>query len=213
MKKTLLAVALAATAFSTQADMLVGADVEVNAWSQDYKYGQQDDGSAVKQTFAASIEHPIPLVPNVKFARSGVAADSVEYTKTDYILYYELLDFDLVSFDVGAGATQLSSGKLTTLAGTQTFEGTVPVVYASGEVGIPLTPFSVFATGSGVSYDSNIMRDIAAGVKYNFGLGLFTLEIQAGYRIHSFDLGNFDNLSAGLDSEAKGYFAGVNFDF
>lgn len=213
MKKSLLAVALAATAFTTQADMLVGADVEVNAWSQDYKYSQQDDGSEVKQTFAASIEHPIPLIPNVKFARSSVAADTVEYTKSDYILYYELLDFDLLSLDVGAGASQLSDGKLTTQLLSQSFEGTLPVLYASGEVGIPLTPFSVFATGTGVSYNDNIIRDIAAGVKYNFGLGLFAIEIQAGYRVHSFDLGDFDNLSTGLDTEAKGLFAGVNFDF
>ncbi|SHO58900.1 TIGR04219 family outer membrane beta-barrel protein [Vibrio quintilis] len=208
-KSTQLCLLLAALpVFSANADVLLGGDIEVNAWSQDYERDGAGDGDDVSYTFEASIEHPIPLIPNIKFAQSSVDADSFKYTKQDVTLYYELLDNDLVSFDAGAGITYLSDGELD----SQTFEGYVPHVYAAAEIGIPGTPIFLFGKGSGVSYSDYQMLDASAGIQYEIGMGFFDLELQAGYRTQTFNLKSFDDLSATLDADTSGFFAGVNID-
>jgi outer membrane protein len=209
MKKSVLTLLLATAGFTAQADVLLGGDVEMNAWQQDYTRDGSGNGDEMTYTFEASLEHPIPLVPNFKIAQSEVDANTIEYTKQDYTLYYEILDNDLVSFDVGAGVTSLQDGKLDAL----TFEGYIPHLYAAAELGIPATPLFLFAKGTGVSYSDNQMMDLSAGVQYSIGLGLVDIELQAGYRTQSFDLDGFDDLATDIDLEADGIFAGVNLDF
>ncbi len=207
MKKTVLALLLAAASSSSYADMLLGGDVELNAWQQSNTYSNSGDGDSVGLTMEASIEHPIPLIPNPKVAQSSVKADSFEYTKQDFTLYYEFLDNDLVSLDAGVGLTNLTSGKI----GSQSFSGYLPHVYAAAEIGIPATPFFVYLKGNGISYDDHQMTDISAGVKYEIGLGLFDVQLQGGYRVQKFDLKDFDSVN--LNTKVQGVFAGVNLDF
>ncbi len=209
MKKLILSPLLLAATFSANADVLMGADVEANIWQQNYTYNNQDSGDDLTYTLEASLEHPLPLIPNVKFARSAANADDFEYTKQDFTLYYEILDNDMISFDIGAGATNLTNGKL----GSQTFEGYVPHLYAAAELGIPATPLFLFAKGSGISYSGDKMTDFSAGIRYAIGLGLVSVELQAGYRVQSFNLDGFDDLTVDLDTSAKGFFTGVNLDF
>jgi outer membrane protein len=209
MKSTQLSLLLVALPVcSAHADVLLGGDIEVNAWNQDYERDGAGDGDDVSYTFEASIEHPIPLIPNIKFAQSSADAGSFKYTKQDVTLYYELLDNDLVSFDAGAGITYLSKGELD----SQSFEGYVPHVYAAAEVGIPGTPLFLFGKGSGMSFSDYEMLDASAGIQYEIGMGIFDLELQVGYRTQTFTLKSFDNLSATLDTDTSGYFAGVNID-
>jgi len=214
MKKSLITMALLTGAFTAHADTLAGGDIEVNTWQPDYKYQSSDDGDSTEITIEASFEHPIPLIPNIKYAQSAVDAKKFEYTKRDYILYYEILDNDLVSFDIGAGATHLSDGKITLpAASTQKFSGYVPTLYAMGEIGLPATPLFIFAKGTGIAYSDTQLMDLSAGLKYEIGLGLIGLELQAGYRSQTFDLEDFDSLTVDLDTSASGFFAGVNIDF
>ncbi|MCE0495485.1 TIGR04219 family outer membrane beta-barrel protein [Vibrio salinus] len=209
MKNKLLSLLLALPVFSANADMLLGADIEVNAWNQDYEFNDQGSGDDVNYTLEASIEHPIPLIPNIKYAHSSADANNFKYTKQDLTLYYELLDNDLVSLDIGAGLTYLSKGELN----NQTFEGYVPYLYAATEIGIPGTPLFIFGKGSGISYSDYDMLDASAGLQYEIGMGLFDVELQIGYRIQTFNLKSFDNLTTTLDTETSGYYAGVNVDF
>lgn len=210
MKKTLLGLMFALPVFTANADVLLGGDIEVNAWNQDYQYNDQANGKdKTDYTLEASIEHPIPLIPNVKYARSSADADSYKYTKEDFTLYYEILDNDLVSLDVGAGLTRLSKGELN----SQSFDGYVPHVYGAAEIGIPGTPLFIFGKGSGVSYSDYDMLDASAGIQYEIGMGLFDIELQVGYRIQTFDLKSFDNLTTDLNTKTSGYYAGVNVDF
>lgn len=214
MKKSILPLLLAVCASSANADTLLGGDVEINAWQQDYTYDGKDDGDETGYTFEASFEHPIPLIPNIKFAHSSVDAEQFEYTKRDITLYYEILDNDLVSIDLGAGVTNLTDGELKLpLVNNQKFEGYIPHIYAMGELGVPATPLFLFAKGSGIAYDDHEMMDLSAGIKYEIGLVLIDLQIQAGYRTQTFNLEGFDSLTADLDAETKGFFAGVNIDF
>lgn len=209
MKKIALSLLVSILTFSAHADTLLGGDIEINAWQQDYTDTHHDSGNHTTYTFEASLEHPLPLIPNIKFAQSSAKADSFKYTKQDFTLYYEILDNDLVSIDLGAGLTHFTHGQYR----SQAFDGYVPHIYGAAEIGLPLTPLFIFAKGSGVYYSDKHMTDYTAGLKYSIGLGLVDMELQAGYRIQTLDLGEFDDLSQHLDTETKGFYAGMNLDF
>ena len=78
-----------------------------------------------QKSYYVALEHPLPFIPNIRlqhnqlessgstsldgdftFAGATFAADTqlqnqTELTNTDYVLYYEILDNDLVSLDLG----------------------------------------------------------------------------------------------------------------
>ena len=60
MGKTIIAILAAAVitpaAFSASADTLMGAEIELNAWSQDTSYKGSEAGSEVNWTFEAAFE-------------------------------------------------------------------------------------------------------------------------------------------------------------
>ncbi|TEW45750.1 TIGR04219 family outer membrane beta-barrel protein [Psychromonas algicola] len=217
MKKTLLACLIASTSFSASADFLLGGDIEVNAWQQNQTFrgngfAQEDD--TIAYTFEASLEHFIPLIPNPKISRSSVEGKYYEYTKTDATLYYEFFDNDLISIDAGVGLTQLTDGSVRDdTLGDLDFSGVIPHLYAAAEVGIPFTPFFVYAKGTGISYADNEMLDASVGVKFSVPLVLINLEFQGGYRTQTFNLVGYDSLNIAVDAETSGLFAGVNIDF
>ncbi|MEI6897491.1 MAG: TIGR04219 family outer membrane beta-barrel protein [Psychromonas sp.] len=211
MKKILLVSLIASASLSVSADMLIGGDIEMNFWQQNQTVNGSDSGSSEGVTFEGSIEHFIPLIPNLKFAQSSVDGDDLEYTKRDYTLYYELLDNDLASVDVGFGLTQFSDSKVFQTGAWQDFDGYLPHVYAAAEIGVAGTPFFFFAKGLGFSYSDNTMYDASVGVKYVLPLVAFDLDLQAGYRMQHFDFDDFDDVE--FDSETDGLYAGVNIDF
>ena len=218
MKKSLLACLIASTSFSASADFLLGGDVEVNAWQQNQTFkgnGTTQEDDTITYTFEASLEHFIPLIPNPKISRSAVEGKYYEYTKTDATLYYEFFDNDLISIDAGVGLTQLTDGSVYNAARGEDvdFNGVIPHLYAAAEVGIPFTPFFVYAKGTGISYADNEMLDASVGVKFSIPLVLINLEFQGGYRTQTFNLVGYDSLSIPVDAETSGLFAGVNIDF
>lgn len=142
MKKYCLAAALsmACLAPAAHADTLLGLYVGVDAWQADNSGSFADRGNMQSfnfddETFTsyyAALEHPIPLVPNIKLKYTElelnglgdipddssftfgdsvfVAGSSVnaisDFSHMDYILYYEIFDNDLVSIDLGVNAKQ-----------------------------------------------------------------------------------------------------------
>ena len=216
MKKILLATLITSASFSASADMLIGGDVEINRWQQEHTFDGNDSGDGSELTFEASIEHFIPLLPNLKYGQSSVDGDDLKYTKRDLTLYYEFLDNDLVSLDAGFGITNLHKGEIresSVLNSWTDFEGNVPHLYAAAEVGVPGTPLFFFAKGNGVAYKDNHMLDVSFGAQYAIPLVAFDLELQAGYRVQQFELERFDDLSIDIDGQTDGLFAGVNIDF
>ena len=140
MKKMMFGAALIAVAMVPQAkaDTLLGLYVGGDYWAaqtdgalgtssdmQSFNFEDKEYGS-----YYAALEHPIPLVPNVKlkYTQLELAADAnlntsfgfgdkvfkVNSTVTgdsdlshvDYVLYYEIFDNDLVSIDLGLSAKQ-----------------------------------------------------------------------------------------------------------
>jgi outer membrane protein len=219
MKKTLLAVALTAASGMASADMLLGGDIEANLWQQTHEYDGASAGSDdVSLTFEASFEHPIPLIPNVKFAHSSVDNSKYAYTKRDFTLYYEFLDNDLVSFDLGVGLSQYTDGELkasiASLSVTETFEGYLPHVYGAVKVGVPFTPLSFYAKGNGIGYADSHVIDAQIGAQFEIPVFFaFDIELQAGYRMQELSLGSYDDLSVDLETNTSGVFVGVNIDF
>lgn len=250
MKKLLVACALsAAVAMPSQADTLLGVYVGAQGWKMGTDGGfAQNDALAdfnfedeTNASFYAALEHPIPLIPNVKLIRttldtSGVAQldstftfggevyvagstvqTSNDLTTTDYILYYELLDNDVVSLDVGISGKQLDGEFMVSDADTQqssaeSFDEIIPMVYSRIGVGLPLTGLGAYIEGSFLSIGDDKFSDYQAAITYNFVESLaIDMTVQAGYRAVSVDIEDLDDVYADLDF--RGAFVGLEFHF
>lgn len=131
MKKTLISIAiLAASPMLAQADTLAGVYAGAQYWDMQadgafgsnnrlQEYDLKDEG---KGSVWIAIEHPVPLLPNVKLRYNQMdtdgSADVVDFSfggrtfngastvdaeldHFDGIFYYEILDNDLVAIDLG----------------------------------------------------------------------------------------------------------------
>jgi outer membrane protein len=186
-----------------------------------------------------AFEHPIPLIPNVKvqrtamdtqgdvildaqftlgdkvFAANGNAFTDVSLTTTDFILYYELFDNDLVSFDVGLNAKHIDGEFVATVdgeTGREEFSGPVPMVYSRLAVGVPFTGFGAFVEGSFLSIDDHTISDYQAAITYSLMENLaIDLTLQLGYRAVTLELDDLDDIYS--DLEFKGIYAGLEVHF
>lgn len=188
-----------------------------------------------------ALEHPVPFLPNIKVSRTGLDTagfatvetafqfgdrvylantdliTDIEMTGTDFILYYEILDNDLVSIDVGLNGKYIDGTILVSEAdgdqeATEAFSGVVPMGYAKVEVGLPFTGLGAYAEGSFLSIDDSSVTDIQVALTYSFVESLaLDMTLQAGYRSMVVDIEDFDDLNANLDF--TGVFIGLEFDF
>ncbi|WP_395341496.1 TIGR04219 family outer membrane beta-barrel protein [Ningiella sp. W23] len=250
MKKTLMACAIAtACIMPAKADTLLGVYAGVQGWNMETEGGFAQNESLANfnfedethTNFYVALEHPIPLLPNVKVVRttldtSGITTldgtftfgdevytvnsrldTTADLTTTDYILYYELLDNDVVSLDLGLSGKQIDGDFVVVDEDTQqtsfeSFSGIVPMAYARAQVGLPLTGLGAFVEGSFLSFDDNTLSEYQAAIVYNFVDTLaIDMEIQAGYRATSIELEDLDDIFA--DLEFKGPFIGLQFHF
>ena len=196
-----------------------------------------------KISYFIALEHPVPLLPNIRvrgndldtsgqetitarFEFNGIIFDidedvTVDFAiqNTDFTLYYELFDNDLVSFDLGLTGKYLD-GDITvtgdsagsTVTERVSFSGVVPMAYGALQIGIPATGFSLFGEFNGLSLDDNTILDYQAGVTYTFVDMLpMDLSIRAGYREISLELDDLDGVST--DWSFDGPFAGIQAHF
>nr|WP_136252655.1 TIGR04219 family outer membrane beta-barrel protein [Ningiella ruwaisensis] len=250
MKKTLIACMLAtAVAAPATADTVLGLYVGAQAWNMETEGGFAANEALAdfnfedetNSSFYAALEHPIPLVPNVKIARTTLDTAGVttlsgtftfgdevfvqnsrltttaDLTTTDLILYYEILDNDLISLDIGISGKQVDGDIVVTDADTQqtsmeSFDEIIPMAYGRVAVGLPLTGLGAYAEGNFLSIDDNTFTDYQAAITYNFIESLaIDMTIQAGYRVTSLELEDLDDIYA--DLEFEGAFIGLEFHF
>lgn len=252
MKKTLMWLSLGAAFVtgSAQADTVLGIYVGADGWNSATKGSFADTAQLhsfnfedkTQTSFYLALEHPIPLIPNVKLQQNKLEAagtttldadfsfadtvfnagtvmqNQVDFSNTDYILYYEILDNDLVSIDLGVNAKHLDGDVLvaqTTGNGqsaSQNVSQLIPMVYSSVAVGLPLTGLELYAQGSFVSYDGSRLYDVQGGVAYALLDNLAVdLKLKAGYRAVNLRLDDIDSLYA--DIEFSGVYAGVELHF
>lgn len=187
-----------------------------------------------------NFEHPLPLIPNVR-ARTGKltavgatqltseftfngqsysVGESLEtdldFTNTDITIYYEILDNDLVGFDVGITAKYLSGeffvANALDVQATEDASLWIPMGYVAGKVALPGTGIFAYGDINLVSYDDNSIHDYQVGMGYSF-VDNFAIDasVLVGYREVAIELDDVDDISA--DLEFSGLFAGVELHF
>jgi len=229
--------------FQAMADT-IGLYVGAGQWDHSASGGFRDSGAINIDSdalnladnregyFYVNIEHPVPLIPNVRLAstdliHNGVngtvtgtfdgqtftannVTSTIDFTHTDITLYYELLD-NVVSFDVGITARQLD-GQIYLTDGTNTGQVTldevVPMIYGKVAFDLPLTGLAIVGEGNFLSVGDADITDITVKVTYETD---FLLGIEAGVRTFSLTLDNVDTITS--DLEFDGPFLGVFLHF
>ncbi|KEK27174.1 TIGR04219 family outer membrane beta-barrel protein [Shewanella xiamenensis] len=230
-------------ATSAHAATVVGFKIGGDYWRADTSgtfsdKGQPQQGfdysSSAQGSYWFAVEHPLPFVPNLKIRENSLdqkgslanadfsfnghdfkdnVTSYTDLSNTDFVLYYELLDNDILSFDLGA-AYKLMNGSLRVQdAGhpeEKDVDSGIVMGYASTHVSMPgLGLFGFADLMLGVN-ESNV-HDYAVGLGWQFDGVAVDTRVRVGYREFAFDVNNFSGISA--DSKFDGYFAGVEIDF
>ena len=233
MKKLLLPLALLASS-SAYADTILGAKVGADIWRLDTDGSVTENGAnsfssdfdtKTQGRIWVAVEHPVPFIPNVMLRASQIdtASDVTDGAQSgrqgynlshaDLVLYYELLDNDIVSLDVG-GAYRLMDGELDysseNLSSKRDIDSGIFMGYANAEVSLPgIDVYGFVDVVAGVN-ERNVY-DYSAGLGYTFDLLALDVNVRAGYRDFTFDVNKFSGVSA--NTKTDGYFVGVELDF
>jgi len=246
MKKILLGALVALLPLTSIADTILGFKVGAGTWNHDPSGSVTVSGSGGTGTsadlkndlrladddegyFYLSLEHPIPLVPNIKVMKTALTSNgagnvttdfvyngttysastavttTLQLDQTDFILYYEVLD-NVVSLDVGLNGKYVD-GKATVNGDTVSFSGYVPMVYVAVELALP-ADLTIGVEANMLEIDDSEISDITAKVTYTTD---FMLGVEAGIRTQTIKLAGFDGVNANM--EFDGVFAGVFFKF
>lgn len=231
---TLLGLYLGADGWRTSVDGSFANTDQLQAFNFDDK---------TQTSYYVALEHPLPLIPNIRIQRNKLESsgstllgddfsfdgsvftngtqvqNQTDITSTDYVLYYEVLDNELFSVDLGIngkyldGSIAVSEAAIADgIAVQHDFSQWVPMLYGAVRVGLPLTGFDVFAQGSFVSYDGSQLYDAQAGIAYALLDNLAVdMTLKLGYRQVDLQLDDVDNVYT--DLSFKGLFAGVEVHF
>lgn len=183
--------------------------------------------------FSAYIEHPLPLLPNLKLSYNtlsdssntrvsnlswgeiqnftGALSSSLSLRYTDATLYYEVLD-NWIEIDVGATLRSLDGDmNLNSTQGKDSvaYATNIPLLYAKARFYIPSTDISFQAELNAISLSSTSSYDYALSARYTFMMGL---GLEAGYKV--FHLEDND-LVSGLENniDFTGFYASAIWDF
>jgi outer membrane protein len=198
-----------------------------------------DHGSETPAAFSFALEHPVPLIPNFRlrfadmsssgqtdihrtFNFGGVsyptnASLGTEFNlqSSDFIFYYELLDNETVSFDLGLNGKYLDGDILVsdgTNSSKETFKGVVPMLYGAVKFGIPTTRISVFGDFNLLNVGDHTLRDYQAGAAYTLIDNMAVdFSLRGGYRRFSLELDDLDGIYT--DWSFDGLFLGIEADF
>ncbi len=247
MKKIILSsVCASLLAISAQADFL-GAEAGIATWSSSLtgtmKGGSSTDSNidvendlgygskATNSFFWAYLDHPIPLLPNIKIQQTnytdsasevksitfdgttynGTVSSELTLDQTDIIAYWRILD-NWVNLDLGINLKTINGNiKLSATGSSDTdkdFSATVPMLYAKGRFDLPFTGLSAEADMSYISYSGNKFTDFKAGVVYQTSYGLGAT---AGVRTENLTIDDIDDFNA--DLTISGAYLGVFYHF
>ncbi|RUM65921.1 MAG: hypothetical protein DSZ05_05200 [Sulfurospirillum sp.] len=198
------------------------ADVEKN-------FGWGSENSFVLKGY---IEHPIPVLPNIRAVYSqlshsgngtvtnlkfgdkvysGQIATNVDMDIVDATLYYEILD-NWLNLDLGLNAKYINATTYVQndlLGKSDTdFSVVLPTLYAKARIDIPMSGLSFQAEGDMITYDKNTLYDLYLTTRYTFTLGL---GLEAGVKMVKLKLDDVEDITADIDF--KGVYAAIVWDF
>jgi outer membrane protein len=225
-KSLLISCTLAALPSVSQADTILGLYLGASHWQTGLSGSLNEQGNAssdVEDDFGiddegnnfiyAALEHPIPLVPNIKLQQTSLDAagsngSNVDFSHTDATLYYEILD-NWVSLDIGLTARTFN-GAVTFPSSTDELElsATMPMLYAKAQFDLPFTGLSAGVEGNLIGYSGNNLKDLNARINYEAFMGL---GIAVGYRVFTLELDDIDDLNSDLTLD--GFYAGLTYHF
>ncbi|MGM0525012.1 MAG: TIGR04219 family outer membrane beta-barrel protein [Pseudomonadota bacterium] len=199
------------------ADTILGLYVGAQGWNADYdgSYGAGDniqpfyvDNDDTQTSFYVALEHPVPLLPNIKIRQNSLDVDNPigsnasSFDNTDYTLYYEIFDNDIVALDVGLNGKQFDGTAGVQIGDTMVardFSGVIPTAYGAARVGLPFTNWTVTGEAKAISFDDSELYDLQAAIEYRLIDNLAVdISISAGYRSMKVELDDVDNLYSDL---------------
>lgn len=192
-----------------------------------------------QNSFYIKVEHPLPLLPNIKlqrntldsdgstvlnktfvfdsqiFAVGSTVAQKVDLSNIDATFYYEILDNDLVSLDLGVTAKYIDGDISVTSQGQnalQDLSAVIPMGYAYGSFGLLGTGTKVFAEVNYVSYDGSSLSDMQLGLAYELIDSLaIDLDLKAGIKKTKMELDDIDKVDADLSFDGAFISAELHF--
>ncbi|MGB1950022.1 MAG: TIGR04219 family outer membrane beta-barrel protein [Marinobacter sp.] len=220
---------------------IVGLGANVSYWDSDLSGDVRNGGDAVdvdndldlssdsNANLSAYIEHPVPLLPNVRLNYTKIEQDgrgevslagfdgvqgevdsSLELTQLDLTLYYEVLD-NWVNLDLGITARDLD-GELTvqevlgTAVSQTEVDAVIPMGYLAARFDLPFTGVSVGGEANVISFDGDSVYDYNAYGQFEVAL----LQLRAGYRQIAIDYEDGDDE---LDIDLGGPFVSAGLRF
>lgn len=245
LRQSILAASLfAGTTHLVHADTILGIYAGAGVWQSDISGDVQDGITAIdteddiglqdndNNYFYAALEHPIPLLPNIKLQHTKLSVDGdnelnriidfngsqfsinenvsaeADLTHTDATFYYELLD-NWASLDLGItvrlfdGFVEIQSADE---SASEDLDVPIPMLYGKVRFDLPLTGLSLDAEANGIGYSGNKLIDATLRVAYESGIGL---GLEGGYRSLQLELD--EDVEADID--LSGLFIGINFHF
>lgn len=183
-------------------------DVE-NPGSGNYLNWADDDST----TLFAIIEHPVPLIPNVKvFTTSletrgtgqatasfggatltGSITSNLDMNMSDITLYWDILD-NVVGLDFGITAKMID-GSITVTndadssTDTANFDATIPMLYAGIDISLPLTGLMIGVNGAYIGYDGSELTEYHAYIRYDSD---YVFGVEAGIKSFNIQLDDID---------------------
>lgn len=231
-------------ASQASADTIFGIYAGAGSWQSEYsgKVGKPaaslnelgfDDNN--NSFYYIALEHPIPLIPNIKLQHNDISSrqtgtptndfslDSVSFLSgtsvttdfdlsyTDAVLYYEILD-NWLNLDLGLTVRKYSGELLAQSPNTVErvdVDVTLPLGYARFQFDLPLTGFSAGLEANFINYSGNSVSDYSAKISYTLD-SVLDLGLEVGYKEASMKI---DEDDVNTDIRLKGPYAAVAFHF
>ena len=184
--------------------------------------------------FWLSVEHPVPMFPNLKLQSTQITSEGtetatqditfgnttypagtlldseVELNQTDVVLYYEVLD-NAFSLDLGLDVRimdatfNVSSPSIENEVSVTLY---VPMLYGAARFDLPFTGAYLGGSGSILAISGNSYSDYQLNLGYESGIGL---GVEGGYRVQKVKLDDVEDITA--DFQFSGAYLGVFYHF
>ena len=235
---------LCLAASATASADFVGIYAGAGYWNQDFS-GNAIDKVDVKNelgldtasgnTFYVAIEHPVPVLPNVRVERTSISDSGsgtvhgtftyegqvytanqqvnseIDLSHTDLTLYYEIIDTGM-DFDLGLTG-RFVKGNVRVDTANQDVDVVLPMLYGHVKVGLPFTGTYFNGNANLVSYKGNSVTDFSLGVGWETDSFIFPeFGVEGGYRRYAIDVSQND-ANVQVDAAVKGVYLNLTAHF